>query len=77
MGKHIFAFVLTVLTVSVLTENAPSTYKGQENITLVDKILNLGYSMDQKNLVVLQDGVQGSFMIYEGIRGNMNRSIVI
>lgn len=70
MSKIFLVLLLTVVTMSALNEDVPNAYKFQDNMVLVNDILNLGYSVDQKHLVVLQNGVQDHFLIYEGIQGD-------
>ena len=43
-------------------------YSEQGKLVLETDILNLGYSPNQKNLVVLTNAAQGKFYVYNGIR---------
>ena len=45
--------IASVLAVVILTAPVPDNYTGSGSVTLLPNILDLGYSLDQKLLVVL------------------------
>ena len=68
MSKNLFIFVFALLIVS-LTADLPFTkYTQQETIFPEADVVSLGYSLDQKHLVLLTKGAPEQFMIYEGVR---------
>ncbi len=59
------------------TADIPDEYSDGGNITLIPNILNLGYSPDQKLLVVLETDASGFFYTFNGFRYNGKQTVTI
>jgi len=53
MTKNLLALLIIILTISSTIQDDVEPYSNTGTITLDANILNLGYSPNQKNLVVL------------------------
>jgi hypothetical protein len=68
MNKNLFIFIFALLTVSLTADLPFNKYTQQEIIPLEAEVVSLGYSLDQKHLVLLTKGAPEQFMIYDGVR---------
>jgi hypothetical protein len=78
MSKFFYLIaLLLVVTQSGLTSDVHG-YTPQGNITLIENITNLGYSPDQKHLIVLADTLDNdTFAHYYGYRLNEKQLVKI
>jgi hypothetical protein len=53
MTKNLLALLIIILTISSTIQDDVKPYSNTGSVTLDANILNLGYSPNQKNLVVL------------------------
>lgn len=77
MKKNLFILFFTLLIVTLTAQPSFTEYTDQEIITLDTPVASLGYSQDQKHLVVLPVGVKEQFYVYEGVRMNKKVPITI
>lgn len=75
MNKNLFLLAVGLLVIALQASDNFIQYNEQTPLELEANILNLGYSPDQKVLVVLTKDTLGKFYVYEGIRLNTQKTI--
>lgn len=70
MNKSLLVLLIGLLIVGLYAQVDVAQYSEQGKLVLETDILNLGYSPNQRNLVVLTNAAQGKFYVYNGIRPN-------
>jgi hypothetical protein len=77
MNKILFNLSICLLIIGSTAQIQATDYSEEGTLKLEANILNLGYSPDQRTLVVLTNGAEGKFTIFEGIKSDVPRTIDI